>query len=99
MKFIIFGAGLAIMTFGNMVPAACADAGTGDGHTTVVQDSNGTTVITQSGDPARAEVRVEREGDRTTVYRRSGGNTSVVTQSTNPTGMLPQGWLRNPQER
>jgi hypothetical protein len=80
-------------------PASSGDAG--DGHTTVVQDDNGTTVITQSGDPAKAEVRIDKEPGRTTVTRRSGGNTAVVTQSTNaadiPADMLD--WLRKQQPR
>lgn len=76
---------------------AAAPAGAADGHTTVVQDENGTSAITQSGDPAQAEVRIEKEPGRTTVYRRSGGNTAIVTQGTgngpgNTQDMLE--WLR-----
>jgi hypothetical protein len=82
-----------------------APAGAGDGHTTVIQDENGTSVITQSGDPAQAEVRVEKEPGRSTVYRRrstvyrrSGGNTAVVTQGTgNAQDLLD--WLRKQQGR
>ena len=40
-------------------PAASGDSG--DGHTTVVQDDNGTTVITQSGDPCQGRGCVEKE--------------------------------------
>lgn len=71
----------------------------GDGHTTIVQDDNGTTVITQSGDPA--EVRVEKEPGRTTVYRRSGGNTAIVMQSTNSADLPPElfDWLPKQQGR
>ncbi|MCA1467205.1 hypothetical protein I6F09_04790 [Bradyrhizobium sp. IC3195] len=68
----------------------------GDGHTTMVQDENGTSVITQSGDPAEAEVTIEKEPGRTTVTRRSGGNTAIVTQgSASPQDMLD--WLRKLQ--
>jgi hypothetical protein len=75
-----------------------APAGAGDGHTTVIQDENGTSVITQSGDPAQAEVRVEKEPGRSTVYRRSGGNTAIVTQGTgNAQDLLD--WLRKQQGR
>jgi hypothetical protein len=99
MRFILFAVGIAIMTCSGTGPAASGDAG--DGHTTVVQDDNGTTVITQSGDPARAEVRVEKEPGRTTVYRRSGGNTAIVTQSTNAADIPPEifDWLRKQQGR
>jgi hypothetical protein len=99
MKFILFTAGIAIMMCGGTGPAASGDSQ--DGHTTVVQDDNGTTVITQSGDPAKAEVRVEKEPGRTTVYRRSGGNTAVVTQSTNAADIPPEilDWLRKQQGR
>jgi hypothetical protein len=84
-----------------MMAMAAGPAGageSGDGHTTVVQDENGTSVITQSGDPAQAEVKIEKEPGRTTVYRRSGGNTAIVTQGTgNAQDMLD--WLRKQQGR
>ncbi len=94
MKFILLAAGIAIMMWSGT--GLAASGATGDSHTTVVQDDNGTTVITQSGDPAQAEVRVEKEPGRTTVYRRGGGNTAVVTQSTNAADLPPEmlDWLR-----
>lgn len=76
-----------------------ANAGTsgdeGDGHTTIVRDANGETVITQSGDPAGAELHIERTPGQTTVYRHSGGNTAIVTQSSGGAGAqnLPE-WMR-----
>jgi hypothetical protein len=99
MKFNLFATGMAMMMCGGTGPAASGDSQ--DGHTTVVQDDNGSTVITQSGDPAKAEVRVEKESGRTTVYRRSGGNTAVVTQSTNAADIPPEilDWLRKQQGR
>jgi hypothetical protein len=99
MKFISFAVVIAMMMSGGTGPAT--SGGSEDGHTTVVQDDNGTTVITQSGDPAKAEVRVEKEPGRTTVYRRSGGNTAVVTQSTNAADIPPEilDWLRKQQGR
>jgi len=82
MKVLLLASGIGLMSV-----IAAAPAGAADGHTTVVQDENGTSSITQSGDPAQAEVRIEKEPGRTTVYRRSGGNTAIVTQSTgNGTG-------------
>lgn len=86
MKFIILAAGIGIMAATTAGPAGAGQSG--NGNTTVVQDENGSAVITQSGDPAQAEVRVEKEPGRTTVYRRSGGNTAIVSQgSGNPQDM------------
>ncbi|WP_247526520.1 hypothetical protein [Bradyrhizobium sp. 199] len=66
----------------------------------VVQDENGTSVITPSGDPAQAEAKIEEEPGRTTVYRRGGGNTALVTQGTGQGAAAAQDlldWLRKPQ--
>ncbi|SCB46037.1 hypothetical protein GA0061099_1008287 [Bradyrhizobium yuanmingense] len=91
MKLLLLASGLGFMSVVAMAPA-----GAGDGHTTVVQDENGTSVITQSGDPAEAEVTIDKEPGRTTVTRRSGGNTAIVTQgSASPQDMLD--WLRKLQ--
>ncbi|MCK1402565.1 hypothetical protein IVB45_21950 [Bradyrhizobium sp. 4] len=96
MRFIALAAGTSIMMAMAAGPAGAGESG--DGHTTVVQDENGTSVITQSGDPAQAEVKIEKEPGRTTVYRRSGGNTAIVTQGTgNAQDMLD--WLRKQQGR
>ncbi|WP_407189325.1 hypothetical protein [Bradyrhizobium centrosematis] len=86
MRFIILAAGIGIMA---ATTADLAGAGeTGNGNTTVIQDENGSAVITQSGNPAQAEVKIEKEPGRTTVYRRSGGNTAIVSQgSGNPQDM------------
>ncbi|WBL75835.1 hypothetical protein I3J27_22675 [Bradyrhizobium xenonodulans] len=93
MRLLLLASGIGLMG-----AVAMAPAGAGDGHTTVVQDENGTVAITQSGDPAQAEVRIDKEPGRTTVYRRSGGNTAIVTQgSGNPQDMLD--WLRKQQGR
>ncbi|MBR0960607.1 hypothetical protein JQ566_25040 [Bradyrhizobium japonicum] len=88
MRLLLLASGIGIMSV-----IAAAPAGAADGHTTVVQDENGTSVITQSGDPAQAEVRVEKEPGRTTVYRRSGGNTAIVTQGTGASPDMLE-WLR-----
>jgi len=95
MRLLLLASGIGLMSM-----IAAAPAGAAEGHTTVVQDENGTSVITQSGDPAQAEVKIEKEPGRTTVYRRSGGNTAIVTQSTgqapgNMQDMLD--WLRKQQ--
>ncbi|AWM08120.1 MULTISPECIES: hypothetical protein [Bradyrhizobium] len=93
MKLLLLASGIGLMSV-----IAAAPAGAADGHTTVVQDENGTSVITQSGDPAQAQVRIEKEPGRTTVYRRSGGNTAIVTQGTgNAQDMLD--WLHKQQGR
>ncbi|MCK1733553.1 hypothetical protein IVA79_06165 [Bradyrhizobium sp. 138] len=97
MRLLLLASGIGLMSV-----VAAAPAGAGDGHTTMVQDENGTSVITQSGDPAQAEVKIEKEPGRTTVYRRSGGNTAIVTQGTgqgtgNSQDMLD--WLRKQQGR
>ncbi|WP_298241080.1 hypothetical protein [uncultured Bradyrhizobium sp.] len=93
MRLLLLASGIGLMGV-----IAAAPAGAADGHTTVVQDENGTSVITQSGDPAQAEVKIEKEPGRTTVYRRSGGNTAIVTQgSGNAQDMLD--WLRKQQGR
>ncbi|MDA9491304.1 MULTISPECIES: hypothetical protein [Bradyrhizobium] len=92
MRLLLLASGIGFMSVVAMAPA-----GAGDGHTTVVQDENGTAAITQSGDPAQAEVRIEKEPGRTTVYRRSGGNTAIVTQGTgNAQDLLD--WLRKHQQ-
>ena len=93
MRLLLLASGIGFMSM-----IAAAPAGAADGHTTVVQDENGTSVITQGGDPAQAEVRIEKEPGRTAVYRRSGGNTAIVTQgSGNAQDMLD--WLRKQQGR
>ena len=80
MKSILFAIGASIIMCGGAYAGGTGD----DGHTTVVHDANGTTVITQSGDPDKVELHVDRAPGRTTIYRRSGGNTAVVTQSSGP---------------
>jgi len=93
MRLLLLASGMGIIG-----AIAMAPAGAGDGHTTVVQDENGTASITQSGDPAQAEVRIDKGPGRTTIYRRSGGNTAIVTQGTgNAKDMLD--WLRKQQGR
>lgn len=69
-----------------------------EGNTTIVRNGNSVAVVTQSGDPSKAEVHVKKEPGRTTLYRRSGGSTTIVTQSTQPADILPHvlsPWLKN----
>ncbi|WGD56012.1 hypothetical protein QA641_20210 [Bradyrhizobium sp. CB1650] len=95
MRLLLIASGVGIMMTIAAASAGACEAG--DGHTTVVQDENGTSVITQSGDPAQAEVRIEKGPGRTTVYRRSGGNTAIVSQgSAGAQDMLD--WLRKQQQ-
>jgi hypothetical protein len=70
----------------------------GSGNTTIVRNGNSVSIITQSGDPSQAEVKIKKEPGHTFVYRRSGGNTTIITQSTSapelPPDALPR-WLRS----
>ncbi len=79
-------------------PAYAGESGSGD--TTVVRDANGAATITQSGDPDRAVVRIEKSPGRTTVYRQSGGNTAIVTMGSSAPGAgdIPE-WLRKYLDR
>lgn len=76
--------------------AHAGDAGD-DGNTTIVRNGNSVAIITQSGDPAKTVERIEKEPGRTVIYRRSGGNTTIVTQSSDMTELpledLPL-WMR-----
>src|SRR5690242_11172256 len=95
MRFIILAAGIGIMAAMTAGPAGAGESG--DGHTTIVQDENGTSIVRQSGDPAQTVIRIDKEPGRTAVYRRSGGNTAIVSQGTgNVQDMLD--WLRKQQQ-
>src|SRR3974377_1720108 len=50
----------------------------GSGNTTIVHNGNSVSIITQSGEPGRAEVEIEKEPGRTFIYRRIGGNTTII---------------------
>jgi hypothetical protein len=67
-----------------------------NGNTTVVHNGDSVTIVTQSGDPSQATVHVTTAPGKTTIYRQSGGNTAIVTQSTGPAdlGALPD-WLKD----
>lgn len=95
--------GTVLLTAGLMVIGMSATSFGGqsgvynDGHTTIVRNGNSIAIVTQSGDPSKAEVRVTKEPGRTTIYRRNGNSTSVVTQSTRPADIPPESlppWLR-----
>jgi len=74
-----------ILSIGLMAAAMPSASSAGDdGNTTIVRNGNSVSIITQSGDPAQAVVRIEQEPGRTVIYRQSGGNTSIVTQSNDP---------------
>jgi len=92
---VLLATGLALLMCGTAYAG-----GTGTGDTTVVQDANGVATITQTGDPDRAVVRIEKSPGRTTVYRQSGGNTAIVTMGpgTSGAGDIPE-WLRKYLDR
>jgi len=72
----------------------------GSGNTTIVRNGNSVSIITQSGDPSQAEVKIEKEPGHTFIYRRSGGNTTIINQSTSSSELPPDAlppWLRLPQ--
>jgi len=72
----------------------------GSGNTTIVHNGNSVSIITQSGDPSQAEVKIEKEPGHTFIYRRSGGNTTIINQSTSPAELPPEALppsLRLPQ--
>lgn len=94
MRFILLATGTVLAMCGQANAGTSGDES--DGHTTVVRDANGVTVITQSGDPAKAELRIDRAPGRTTVYRQSGGNTAIVTQGSGAAGFpedIPE-WMQ-----
>ena len=72
----------------------------GSGNTTIVRNGNSVSIITQRGDPSQAEVKIEKEPGHTFIYRRSGGNTTIINQSTSSSELPPEAlppWLRLPQ--
>ena len=77
----------------------------GPGHaeekmvTTTVRNGTSVSSVRQSGDPATASKRVEKRPGYTRIEQHSGGNHSVVIQSTDPAdlGQVP-GLERLPKE-
>ena len=77
----------------------------GPGHaeekmvTTTVRNGTSISSVSQSGDPATATKRVEKRPGYTRIEQHSGGNHSVVIQSTDPAdlGQVP-GLERLPKE-
>jgi hypothetical protein len=62
-----------------------------------VRNGNSVSIITQSGDPGQADVKIEKQPGHTFIYRRSGGNTTIITQSTSSSELPPDAlppWLR-----
>lgn len=99
MKSEILAIGLVLMMM--TIGASAGEPGDeGGGNTTIVRNGNSVSIITQSGDPSQAEVKIKKEPDHVFIYRRSGGNTTIITQSTSPSE-LPQvpPWLRSPSQR
>lgn len=98
MRSGLLAAGLGLLMYGTAYAGGAGENGSGD--TTVVRDANGVATITQTGDPDRTVVRIEKSPGRTTVYRQSGGNTAVVTMGPGAPGSadIPE-WLRKYLDR
>jgi hypothetical protein len=96
MKSGLLAIGLVIvMTAGSHAGDPSDD---GSGNTTIVRNGNSVSIITQSGDPSQAEVKIEKQPGHTFIYRRSGGNTTIITQSTSAPELPPEAlppWLRS----
>jgi hypothetical protein len=70
----------AMLGFSFLLASSAAFSAEDKMTTTITRSQNGTSVITQSGDPSRATTKVERKGGSTTITRKSGGNSSTVIQ-------------------
>jgi len=92
MRSGLLAAGVALLMCATAYAGGSGENGSGD--TTVVRDGNSVATITQTGDPDRAVVRIEKSPGRTTVYRQSGGNTAIVTMGPGAPGSgdIPE-WL------
>ena len=98
MKNALLAAGTTLLMCATAYAGGTGVSGNSD--TTIVRDANGIATITQSGDPDRAVVKVEKSPGRTTVYRQSGGNTAIVTMGSGAPGAgdIPE-WLRKYLDR
>ena len=98
MRNALLAAGSALLMCGTAYAGGTGENGSGD--TTVVRDENGVATITQTGEPDRAIVKIEKSPGRTTVYRQSGGNTAIVTMGSGAPGAadIPE-WLRKYLDR
>ena len=56
-------------------------------ETTTVTNGNNVASVTQSGDPATTTRKVEKRPGYTRIEQQSGGNRSVVVQSSDPADM------------
>ena len=56
-------------------------------ETITVTDGNNVASVTQSGDPATTTRKIEKRPGYTRIEQQSGGNRSVVVQSSNPADM------------
>jgi hypothetical protein len=64
--------------------------------TTTIRNGHSVSSVTQSGDPAKATKHVEKRPGYTRIEQHSGGNHSVVVQSTNPADMPKMPDLKMP---
>jgi hypothetical protein len=76
--------GVLVLALAAATSGQAAAQSSESGNTTVVRTENSIAVVTQSGDPSKSVVHVEKQPGRTFIYRQSGGNTSIVTQSSDP---------------
>lgn len=75
LRIVILGVGLAMAT------QSSAET---NKDQLVVRNGDNLTVITQSGSSDGVESHIETAPGVTTIYRKSGGNTSIVTQRSVP---------------
>ena len=64
--------------------------------TTTIRNGHSVSSVTQSGDPAKVTRHVEKRPGYTRIEQHSGGNHSVVVQSTNPADMPKMPELKLP---
>src|SRR5689334_11564700 len=65
--------------------------------TTTIRNGHSVSSVTQSGDPAKVTRHVEKRPGYTRIEQHSGGNHSVVVQSTNPADMPKMPELKMPE--
>ena len=79
--------GLALAGLALVGPARAQTTQENPMVTTTIRNGNSVSSVTQSGDPATATKHVEKRPGYTRIEQHSGGNHSVVVQSTNPADM------------
>src|SRR4051812_37146618 len=67
--------------------------------TTTIRNGTSVSSVTQNGDPAKVTKHVEKRPGYTRIEQKSGGNHSVVVQSTTPADMPDLGKLQKDIDR